>query len=129
VGHKHFRSGLPRFRPFRKLRTFRSVLNYAVANDFSVGSMLLLSCLTVVVCPVFRRWLDILVIFVDTGLMLIAEPFNTAVEELCDFVEPRDNERIGVVMDVSSAAVGISVLVWAATLAVEVGRLLRSQTP
>jgi diacylglycerol kinase len=129
VGHKHFRSGLPHFRPFRKLRTFWSGLNYAVASDFSVGSMLLLSCLTVAVCLVFRRWLDILVIFVATGLMLISELLNTAVAELCDFVEPRDNERIGVIKDGSSAAVGISVLVWAVTLAVEVGRLLRSQTP
>ena len=68
-------------------------------------------------------------IFVATGLMLIAELFNTAIEELCDFVEPRDNDRIGVIKDVSSAAVGIGMLVWAVSLAVEVGRLLRAQTP
>ena len=104
-------------------------IKYAVANDFSVGSMLLLSCLTVAVCFFFRQWLDVLVIFVATGLMLITELFNTAIEELCDFVEPRFNDRIGVVKDVSSAAVGIGILVWAVTLAVEVGRLLQARTP
>ena len=78
--HKHFRYGLPRFRPFRKLRIFWMGIRYALANDFSVGTMLLLSCLTVAVCFFIRQWLDVPVIFV-TGLILSAELFSTAMEE------------------------------------------------
>jgi hypothetical protein len=43
VEHKHFRYGLPRFRPFRKLRIFWMGIRYALVNDFSSGMMLLLS--------------------------------------------------------------------------------------
>jgi diacylglycerol kinase (ATP) len=127
VGHRHFRSRLPRFRPVRKLRVFWADLRYAIKNDVSVGLQVLLSGLTVGVCLVFHHWIDVLVILVATGLMLTAELFNTAIEELCDFVEPDQDVRIGAIKDVSSAAVGFGVLVWALTLLLELGRLLRRE--
>jgi len=72
-----------------------------------------------------REWLDFLLILVVTGLVLIAEIFNSAVEALCDFVEVRHNEKIGIIKDMAAAAVGISILLWAVVLAVEVSRLLQ----
>lgn len=48
---------------------------------------------------------------------------NTAIETLCDFVEAGHNEKIGVIKDVASAAVGISILVWGVTLIIEIIRL------
>jgi diacylglycerol kinase (ATP) len=76
---------------------------------------ILLSGLTLGVCLVFHHWLDVLVILVATGLMLTAELFNTAIEELCDFIKPDEDVRIGAIKDVSSAAVGIGTLVWTLT--------------
>jgi diacylglycerol kinase (ATP) len=122
VEHEHFRSGLPRERPLCKSPIFRSGIKYAVANDFSAGSVRSLSYLTIAACFFFRRWLEVLAILVVTGLMLAPEPVNTGIEDLCDFVEPRHNERIGVIKDVSSTAVGIGVLVWVVTRAGGVGR-------
>jgi diacylglycerol kinase (ATP) len=127
VGYRHFRSRLPRFRPFRKPRVFWAGLRYAIKNDVSVGLQVLLSGLTVGVCVVFHQWLDVLVILVATGLMLAAELLTTAIEELCDFVEPDQDVRIGAIKDVSSAAVGFGVLVWALTLLLELGQLLQGR--
>jgi hypothetical protein len=48
AGHRHFRSRLHRFRPFRKLCVFWAGLLYAITNDVSVGLQVLLSggCIT-----------------------------------------------------------------------------------
>jgi diacylglycerol kinase len=58
------------------------------------------------------------------GVMLIAELFNSAIEVLCDFVEPQQNDRIRVTKDIAAAA-GLSILVWAAILIIESIRLFR----
>ena len=54
-----------------------------------------------------------------TGLVLIAEMFNSAIEALCDFIETNENEKIKVIKDISAAATGISILIWGVVLAVE----------
>ena len=48
---------------------------------------------------------------------------HPAIEALCDFVEPRHDERIKVVKDVAAAAVGVAILAWIIVLAVEAARL------
>jgi diacylglycerol kinase (ATP) len=53
-----------------------------------------------------------------TGLMLVAEIFNMAIEALCD----RD-ERMGAIKDVAAAAAGVAIAVWELTLAYEGRRL------
>jgi diacylglycerol kinase (ATP) len=53
------------------------------------------------------------------GLMLISELFNSAIEVLCDFVEPHKNDRIRLTKDIAAAAAGFSILVWAAILIIE----------
>lgn len=56
------------------------------------------------------------------GLMLISELFNSAIEVLCDLVEPNHNERIRIIKDIAAAAAGISIFVWAAILIIEMVR-------
>ena len=58
------------------------------------------------------------------GRVLIAELFNSAIEVLCDLVEPQKNERIRITKDIAAAAVGISIVVWAAISIIETIRLL-----
>ena len=74
-------------------------------------------------CFYYRQWLDFSIVLVASGLMLVAEMVNTAIEGLCDFMEPGHNEKIGIIKDVAAATVGISVLVWSITLLIEVLRL------
>jgi len=39
------------------------------------------------------------------GLVLMAEAFNTAIEKLCDFVQPDHHAQIGIVKDLAAGAV------------------------
>jgi diacylglycerol kinase len=121
--NKFLGTGQQGFNPIRKLRVVFSGLRYAVLNESSVAIEIVLSALVLAGCFYYRQWLDFSVVLVASGLMLVAEMINTAIEGLCDFVEPGHNEKIGIIKDVASAAVGISILVWSVTLLMEVLRL------
>jgi diacylglycerol kinase (ATP) len=122
--NKFLGTGDAGYHPLRKIRTVFAGLRYAVLYDFSVAYKLVLSVAVLAVTFLLREWLDFLLILVVTGLVLIAEIFNSAVEALCDFIETRHNEKIGIIKDMAAAAAGISILLWAVALAVEVSRLL-----
>lgn len=122
--NKFLGTGEAGYHPLRKLRTVFSGLRYAVIYDFSVAYKLVLSVGVLAATFLLREWLDFLLILVVTGLVLIAEIFNSAVEALCDFVETRHNEKIAIIKDMAAAAVGIAILLWAVVLVVEIGRLL-----
>ena len=44
------------------------------------------------------------------GLVLVAESLNTAIEKLCDFVQPEYDKRIGFIKDVSAGAVSFAAI-------------------
>jgi len=121
--NKFLGTGQQSFHPIRKLRVVFSGLRYAVLNESSVAIEIVLSAVVLAGCFYYRQWLDFSIVLVATGLMLVAEMVNTAIEALCDFVEPGHNEKIGIIKDVASAAVGISIFVWSITLLMEVLRL------
>lgn len=50
-------------------------------------------------------------LFAVIGIVITAETFNTAIEKLCDFACNKTNRRIGIIKDISAAAVFISALV------------------
>lgn len=111
------------YHPIRKLKVILSGLRIAVVTEFSVAYKVALSVLVLVISLVFQQRIDLTLIFFATGLMLVAELFNSAIEALCDFLEERQDERIRVIKDISAAAVGISILVWAVTLILESSHL------
>ena len=121
--NKFLGTGDAGYHPVRKIRTVFAGLRYAVLYDFSVAYKLVLSVAVLVATFMLREWLDFLLILVVTGLVLIAEIFNSAVEALCDFVEVRHNEKIGIIKDMAAAAVGISIFLWAVVLTVEISQL------
>jgi diacylglycerol kinase (ATP) len=84
-----------------------------------------LSIATLIVCFLFRQWVDSLLILAATALVLIAEMFNSAIEALCDFIETHENHKIKIIKDISAAAAGISILLWVIILVVEFSRLWR----
>ena len=53
---------------------------------------------------------DVALILVVCFLVLIAETINTAIEKICDFVEPHFNEKIGLIKDISAGAVILATL-------------------
>ncbi len=123
--HKFLGTGEPGYHPLRKIRTIVSGLRYAVVYDFSVAWKLAVS-LAVLVAAIFaRNWVDVVLIIVVTALVLVAEIMNSAIEALCDFVETRHNEKIGIIKDIAAAGVGIAMLAWALVLGFEVEEMLR----
>ena len=48
---------------------------------------------------------DAVLIFIVCFLVLIAEIINTAIEKICDFIEPNFNEKIGLIKDLAAASV------------------------
>ena len=76
-----------------------------------------------ILCFIFRQWIDFFFILTATALVLMAELFNSAVEALCDFIETRENPTIKVIKDISASAVGIGILLWTTIMAVGFVRL------
>lgn len=121
--NKFLGTGMSGYHPFRKIKVILSGLYFAVITDFSVSYKLLLSVPVLVMAFVFRQWVDISLIILATGLMLVAELFNSAIEAICDFVEHREDQRIRMIKDIAAAAAGISILVWAMILLLEIPHL------
>ena len=65
---------------------------------------------------------DVALILLVCFLVLIAETINTAIEKICDFVEPNFNEKIGLIKDISAGAVILATL-----LSIIVGVLVYSK--
>ena len=121
--NKFLGTGEKGYHPLHKIRVCISGLRYAVRYDFSVAYKMYLSIATLIVCFLFRQWVDSLLIMAATALVLIAEMFNSAIEALCDFIETHENHKIKVIKDISAAAAGISILLWVVILVVEFSRL------
>lgn len=114
--NKFLGTGDKGYHPLRKIKVCLSGLRYAMRYDFSVAYKVYLSVVTLIICFLLRQWVDFLLIMGATALVLIAEMFNSAIEALCDFVETHENHKIKVIKDISAAAAGISILLWAVIL-------------
>jgi diacylglycerol kinase len=112
------------YHPIKKIKVVLKGLNSAVITDFSVAYKLVLSIPILISACMFYRWVDLTIILLATGMMLLAELFNSAIEILCDFVEQQHNPQIGMIKDIAAAAAGIAIFVWAAILIIEGIQLL-----
>ena len=121
--NKFLGTGTPGYNPIRKVLTVISGLHYAVLMDFSVAYKLVLSLIVLIATFLLREKVDLLLILFATGLVLITEIVNSAIEALCDFVEEHHNEKIKIIKDIAAAAVGISIAVWGVVCAVEIGEM------
>jgi diacylglycerol kinase len=121
--NKFLGTGESGYRPLRKLAVIVAGLRYAVLHDFSVMYKVVLSVVMLGLALGLREWVDAALILLATGLMVAAELFNTAIEALCDFVETRHNEKIGIIKDIAAAATGMVILAWWIVLLVEVARI------
>ena len=65
---------------------------------------------------------DVALILLVCFLVLIAETINTAIEKICDFLEPNFNKKIGLIKDIAAGAVILATL-----LSIIVGVLVYSK--
>ncbi|MDQ2179055.1 diacylglycerol kinase family protein [Marinifilum sp. D714] len=54
--------------------------------------------------------MEIVAVLFSIGFVVVAELFNTAIENLCDFVQPDHHKQIKKIKDISAAAVLISAI-------------------
>jgi len=113
------------YNPARKVRHALNGMWFAIASDFSVAYKVAVSLLTLVLAGVYAEHVDLLLILVATGLMLVAEIFNTTIEAICDYFETGYDEKIGIIKDIAAAAAGISIVVWVGVIALELYGVLR----
>lgn len=123
--NKFLGTGEKGYHPLRKIRVCLSGLRFAMHYDLSVAYKVYLSIFILIFFFFLRQWVHFLVILAATSLVLIAELLNSAIESLCDFIETHENHKIKVIKDISAAAAGISILLWAIVLIVECLRLYR----
>jgi len=122
--NKFLETGDPGYHPLRKVRIILSGLKFGVIFEISVAYKLILSLIILCFSLFFHDWVDVMVILVSTAQVLTAELFNTAIEAVCDFVEPANNQKIMIIKDISAAATGISIAAWAIVIIYEYYKLI-----
>lgn len=110
--NKFLGTGEPGYRPLRKLAVIASGLRFAVVYDFAVAYKVILSIAVVILAVIFRQWVDVLMVLMATGLMLMAEIFNSSLEAVCDYLQTAENEKIKAIKDMSAAATAVAIAVW-----------------
>ncbi|WP_262902475.1 diacylglycerol kinase family protein [Lutimonas saemankumensis] len=45
------------------------------------------------------------------GMVLVAESLNTAIEKLCDYIQPEYDKKIGFIKDISAGAVSFAAII------------------
>ncbi len=122
--NKFLETGEHGYHPLRKFKVILSGLRFAVLYDFSVMYKIILSLLILIPVFMYREWIDVTIIILATGVMISSEVFNTAIEAVCDFMETRYNEKIGMIKDISAAATGIAIFVWIVVIGFEAINLI-----
>jgi diacylglycerol kinase len=121
--NKFLGTGDAGYHPLRKVKVVLAGLRFAIRYDFSVAYKMVLSSLIIALALIFQQWVDFAMILLATGLVLTAELLNSAIEALCDFLEPGENAKIGAIKDIAAAAVGISIVVWVVVVVFDVVHL------
>ncbi|MCG8334725.1 MAG: diacylglycerol kinase [Proteobacteria bacterium] len=113
------------FRPVRKIKIALKGLYLAIVFDVSVSSKVILSTVVLAVFVYVNQWIDFTIVLVATCIMITAEIFNTAIEMLCDFIEEKENEKIGMIKDMLAGGVGLSIFTWYVVIALESYKIYR----
>jgi diacylglycerol kinase len=113
-------SSWKRFNPKDKLRVFGAGMRFAISHDRNVAVQIAISLAVLAVTFWLREWFDFVLIMIVTGNVLVFEMLNTAVEAICDYIEPDYDPQIGAIKDVAAAATGIAMFVWVIVILYEV---------
>jgi len=124
--NKFMGTGESGFYPLRKARVCFSGFRYAVLYDFAVTYKLVVSIAVIATFGFLHHWLDIIVLILATTLWLVAEMMNTAIEAICNMVQPHKDPRIKAIKDIAAAAAGLCTVVWLFVFIVEIYLIIQS---
>lgn len=108
------------YHPLRKILIGLAGIKRAVILDFSVTYKLAASLAGLMVAAAWETLFHFLFLLAVTGLMLMAEVFNTVVESLCDYLEQETDARIRDIKDMAAGASLVAILIWYVVLGVVV---------
>lgn len=114
-------------RPFQPLRKWRVAIHglRLALRDKAVSYKLILSLGIIGLNLTQQNWIEDCLLLIATALVLSAELINTAIEELCDYVQPEHAPQIGATKDIAAAAVGLCTLAWVGVMLFETFPFLR----
>lgn len=112
------------YHPFRKIRTGLAGVRYAVFSDFTVRYKLIVSIVSLTVAGVYETVFHFLFVLAVTGVMLATEILNSAMEALCDYLQPDYDDRIKHIKDMAAGATFIAIVIWYVVLGVVLYELL-----
>lgn len=122
--NKFLGTGVPGYSPMRKLAVILSGLRFAIVYDLSVAYKVVLSLAVLTGSFLLRAWMDFLLIFVATGLMLVCEIFNSAIEAVCDYLQTDEDAKIGAIKDMAAAAAGTAIFIWIVVMVYEIVEMI-----
>lgn len=104
-----------KFSIIKRLQSFKHAFNglKILINEehntrIHVVAAVFVICLSLVLKINTLEWLAIIICI---GMVFIAEIFNSAIENICDFISPEKHQSIKKIKDLSAAAVLISTLI------------------
>lgn len=81
-------------------------------TEDSIKAQLILGLFAVFLGVIFKisatEWMIQLTV---SGLVLVAEALNTAIEKIADFVHPNYHKQIGMIKDIGAGAAGIAAII------------------
>ena len=113
-----------------KFRSAFSGIEYSVIRDQRVRYKVVLSVVFLLVALLFDDWFHFLLLLAVTGLMVVAEMFNSTVAALCDYIQPRHDTLINGIKDMALGASWLAVFIWAVNILIvlyELTGLLRTR--
>lgn len=106
------------YHPLRKIAIALAGIKHAVILDVSVAYKLIIAGAGLIIAAASETVFHFLFVLTVTGVMLVAEVFNTVVECLCDYLQPDEDGAIKNIKDMAAAATLIAILIWYGVLAV-----------
>ncbi|MEZ4673394.1 MAG: diacylglycerol kinase [Caldilineaceae bacterium] len=98
-------------------------MRFAVLHDHNVAIQMAISISVMALAFWLRAWFDFVLIMIVTGNIVVFEMLNTAVEAICDYIQPKHDPRIGAIKDLAAAATGIALIIWIVVILYEILRI------
>lgn len=121
------RPGAAGYHPLRKVRIALHGIWYAVFRDFTVRYKLVVSVAFLALAGIYETPFHFLFVLAVTGLMLATEILNSAIEALCDYMQPKYDDRIKHIKDMAAGATFIAILIWYIVLGVVLYELVAAK--
>jgi diacylglycerol kinase len=113
------------YRPLHKIKVVWNGFKSMFRHDFSFTYKVYISLIILGLSLWQRQFVDVLLVLLATGLVLSLELMNSALEAICDLIQPEYDERIKLIKDVAAAAAGLSILVWVIIIGWETWGIIR----